>query len=153
MIRHILCFDPGKTTGFALFCEGKLERAKELQSLAELVAAFTDAAFLRTRGEEIVCVYEGFARGNVGVKDQLQTIEVCGAIRALCHLYGFVCVEQMPAVRTGYIPIAKQMIKDKVYGVLREYHHSIDAIAHGLTYMEKEGIEWDKEFWISKVIR
>lgn len=150
----LLCFDPGLTTGFAWFEEGdeamKLTKCGHLYDLKEItqeVERFSLSGGLAT------IVNENFARGNSVVKEQIETIRLCGGIEALAHVHGFGYAQQYPASRTGYVPIAKAMIKELGFGTLQENHHAIDAIAHGLCYMDKEGMEWQKQYWMQIAFR
>jgi len=140
----IIAFDPGMTVGYAVFKEGLLAEIGHLKSIGDVVDK------LQSWNDVVdTIVYEGFARGNSVVKEQIVTIEMCGAIQAMAHVTDSKLVMQYPAVRAGYIPIAKCMVKDS-WGTLQEYHHAIDAIAHGLVYLDKEGIDWKKSYWMHK---
>lgn len=140
----LLGLDPGGTTGYVIMHEGALLAAGHLQILSEIVD-------LCMRPTVDVIVYEGFARGNSAVKDQLDTIELCGAIRACAHISQKACRPQYPAVRTGYVPLAKAWLKG--FGKEADVHHAIDALAHCMYYMDKEGIPWPKQYWMSQVFR
>ena len=143
----IVAFDPGKTIGYAVFCNTELFRLGHLQSIEELVREL----YRQIGTPNLRVVYEGFARGNTAVKDQLQTIEICGAIQAIALACEFPVKSQYPSMRTGYIPIAKAMIQEKGF-TLSEMKHAVDAIAHGLAYMDKEGLGWQKQDWIRKAL-
>jgi len=139
----IIAFDPGMTVGYAVFKEGLLSEIGHLHSIGDVVDKLQS-------WNDIVdtIVYEGFARGNSVVKEQIVTIEMCGAIQAMAHATESKLVMQYPAVRAGYIPIAKCMVKDKGFK-LQEMHHAIDAVAHGLAYLDKEEIPWEKQIWMN----
>ena len=139
---RLLALDPGLTTGYAIFSNGRIERCGHCTSLAETVD------LVLTPPLDAV-VYEGFARGNSVVDEQLRTIELCGAIQAAAHLGRLKCTMQYPAMRKGYVPIAKCMVKELGF-TYEEMHHAIDAIAHCLCYMDKEGIEWGKQYYLRK---
>ena len=145
---NVLALDPGMTVGYAKFEDGCLIGCGHLLTVGEVADYIHKWA-----GDSVVphntIVYEGFARGNSVVKEQIVTIEMCGAIQAMAHVTESKLVMQYPAVRAGYIPIAKCMVKDS-WGTLQEYHHAIDAIAHGLVYLDKEGIDWKKSYWMHK---
>ena len=153
-MNEVLAFDPGKVIGYAHFENGEFQSSIELQSLEEIVKQFQCVlnSPLTVEERNLVCITETFSRGNTAVKDQLQTIEIIGAIRALCLVHEVPLIEQLPSMRTGYIPIAKAMIRENGY-TLKEKHHSIDAIAHGLAYMDKGGVEWHKRYWMSKAFQ
>ena len=138
---NIIAFDPGLTVGYAIFMGSNLERCGHLKSIEDIVHCPWNYI------DQIV--YEGFARGNSVVDEQLRTIEMCGAIQAVAYVHNLPYRMQYPAMRKGYVPIAKCMVKDRGF-YLEEVHHAIDAIAHGLCYMDKEGISWNKQFWMHK---
>lgn len=148
----IFCLDPGVTTGWCIFeCSEdtncyELSELGHFKTLAELVEKMKPMAIDRPN---VRMLYEGFARGNSAVKEQLITIEMCGAIRALGVLF-FNCepIKQYPESRKTYVPLAKFMLKRCGYTPLGDYTHAIDAVAHGLAYMEKEGIDWNKQYWM-----
>lgn len=146
---NILAFDPGLTVGWSEFTDSpgwyfvlECGHAMSLEDVVDLI---------QQKNPSLI-VYEGFARGNSVVDEQLKTIEMCGAIKAIAHNQGIPVVMQYPAARKGYVPIAKQMVKSKGY-TLEEMHHAIDAIAHGLCYIDKEGMEWQKQFWLHKAFQ
>ena len=75
--------------------------------------------------------------GNMHTKDEKSTIELIGFIKGWCWYRGIRLVMQAPAVRKGYIEFAKQLPVNVPTDIKK---HSIDAIAHGLRYLHKEGI-------------
>lgn len=148
---RLLALDPGLTTGYAIFCNGHIERCGHCISLEDVVDLCLQGSVARTLGEKSydAIVYEGFARGNSVVDEQLRTIELCGAIQAAAHLGRLKCTMQYPAMRKGYVPIAKCIVKELGF-TYEEMHHAIDAVAHALCYMDKEGIEWAKQRYLRK---
>ena len=148
----LLCFDPGLTTGYAVFEEGEfgmlLTECGHCYSLRAVAGLFSKYA--AKDENKLWSVAESFARGNSVVNEQIQTIRMCGAIAALSEVYFSVHTEQYPASRTGYVPIAKQMIKELGFGTLQENHHAIDAIAHGLCWMDNHPVEWQKSWWMKQ---
>lgn len=147
---RILSFDPGVTTGFCCIVNGNLTEYAELQDMK----AVTD--YICHYGENTPVdhiVYEGFARGNSVVKEQLITIEMCGAIKAASLILQVPYHMQYPAERKGYIPIAKAMLKDTFGGSYKDWHHSTDAVAHALTFMDKEKLEWQKQHWMHRAFQ
>ena len=150
----IVGFDPGLTIGTCIFKPGekamKLSKCCHLHNLDELTNFYKEVA---TSYENVSVVAESFARGNSVVKEQIDTLRLCGAIEALEKICDFKHSEQYPAERTGYVPIAKCMIKELSFGTLKENHHAIDAVAHVLCYMDKEGMDWQKQFWMRKAFQ
>lgn len=148
----IFCLDPGVTTGWCIFEHSKDTNSYEIselghfKTLAELVNKLKP---MHRDWAAVRMLYEGFARGNSAVKEQLQTIEMCGAIRALGVLFfDREPVKQYPESRKTYVPLAKFMLKHCGYTPLGDYTHAIDAVAHGLAYMQKEGIDWNRQYWM-----
>ena len=142
----LYCFDPGKTTGFAIFdiTEGNAVLSYAAQS-REVIG------FLQKMEEHAHVVYEGFARGNAASYDQIATITLIGSIRSYCISKGIKYTMQYPASRKGFILPAKAMVRELLHGTEKTYHHSIDAIAHGLSYCEKEEINWEKQYWLGRI--
>lgn len=153
---NLVVFDPGLTTGYAIFVPG--EKAMRLQEAGHLhsfnaVALFMDCLSNSSAGSKWTVLYEGFARGNSVVNEQLQTIETCGAIKAIASLKGWDVVMQYPPSRKGYIPVAKVMIRELFQGNDKLYHHAFDAVAHGLFYMHREGVEWQEQAWLKQTFQ
>lgn len=144
---RLVCFDPGLTTGVAIFEYGELKAYKEAMSLAEVIDVLKREKELNFTPH---IIYEGFARGNSVVDEQIKTIEMCGAIKAACTIYGFTYSSQYPAVRKGFVPVAKKMFQVLFPSrTQKQYHHSIDAAAHGIAYMKSKDIDWHSQFWYS----
>lgn len=99
-----------------------------------------------------VVICEDFARGNTAVEAQLQTIQTIGAIRAITHALGGTIVLHYPASRRGWIPVAKEMVRSQGYSQ-SSMHHAIDAIAHLLVEVDRRETNWDKQYWLRKVIQ
>lgn len=148
---RLLCFDPGLTIGWCIFEPGekgmKLEECGHLYDLEDLIRIIDYFDTYNSFSGDVV-LNESFARGNSVVKEQIETLRLCGAIEALALDREFTYAQQYPAQRTGYVPIAKKMIKELGFGTLKENHHAIDAIAHGLCYMDNNNIEWQKQWWM-----
>lgn len=155
-MRVVIAFDPGLTIGCCAFVQREtsmeLVQSLHLHSIDAIVAYLDDieSRYLR---REIAVVAESFARGNSVVDEQIKTLRMCGAIEALCSHYGIRWSEQYPASRAGYVPVAKCMIRELGFGTLQQNHHAIDAIAHALCFMDKEGLEWKKQYWLRQVIQ
>ena len=147
---RLLCFDPGLTIGWCIFEPGEkgmtLVECGHDHNLQDLIWRVNYFDSYKTQGD--VILNESFARGNSVVKEQIETLRLCGAIEALALDREYSYAQQYPAQRTGYVPIAKKMIKELGFGTLQENHHAIDAIAHGLCYMDSNNIEWQKSWWM-----
>ena len=147
---RLLCFDPGLTTGWAIFephdNSMALAECGHVHDLRELLWRVDYFDSYKTEGDTIVA--ETFARGNSVVKEQIETLSRCSAIEVLALDREYTYAQQYPAERTGYVPIAKKMIKELGFGTLQENHHAIDAIAHGLCYMSNHKSEWQQQWWM-----
>ena len=138
MKANLLTFDPGKITGYSVWHNGTVLQAGGIVTMQEMLMIMQKWGFAHC------CVYEGFARANASTGDQLQAIEMCGAIQAVALLYGMKLVKQYPSQRVGYLPYAKNHAA--TLNIERAYlTHAIDAIAHGLRYLDKEGFEWQMQ--------
>jgi len=156
-VETVIAFDPGLTVGTCVFemCDGNIMQLSQSLHLHSVnaVEAFLHSISLDHQPRRVAVVAESFARGNSVVKEQILTLRMCGAIEALCAHFGFKHSEQFPASRTGYIPIAKCMIKELGFGTLQANHHAIDAIAHALCFMDEEGFDWQKQYWLRKALQ
>jgi hypothetical protein len=134
---RVITWDPGKRTGYSIWEDGKAIDAGAIEDYGQLINIMNQS---RAR----VCVYEGFARANASTGDQLQAIEMCGAIQVLARLHGMKLLKQYPAQRKGYISFAKKL--RVLEGIGKDYRvHAIDALAHGIRYHDKEEVEWRKQ--------
>lgn len=140
---RVIAFDPGISTGFAYFEDGELKDWHVLNSVRQVVENLYGTC--HDNAISTIVVMESFNRGNTVVDEQIQTLECCGAIVGICELLCLPLERQAPSVRKSYIPLAKQMIGDSI---LPGKNHTIDAIAHGIRYMERHGIDWNKYFWM-----
>lgn len=145
---RVIAFDPGVTTGIAIFEEGTLNYWGTFKSLKACVNTLHD--FLRDDTRTTVVVMEAFNRGNTVVDEQIQTIELCGAITAICELKGAYLVRQSPSTRTSYLPIARAMLQSYSDSNKR---HAIDAVAHAIRWMERNGEDWQKSYWMPRVFQ
>lgn len=80
-------------------------------------------------------------RSKITTKDQLKAAKMCGFIAGICYCYGYKLYPQMPAVRKGYISLAKKMLSSSTKEEINKYkaiQHVIDALSHVLRYIVKE---------------
>jgi len=156
-IETVVAFDPGLTVGACVFemCDGDIMHLYQSLHLHSVnaVEAFLHSISSSHEPRRVAVVAESFARGNSVVKEQILTLRMCGAIEALCAHMCFSWSEQFPASRTGFVPIAKCMVKELRFGTLAQNHHAIDAIAHALCFMKKEGFDWQEQYWLRKVLQ
>ena len=119
----VLCFDPGKTTGWGVLSDGKILGGSffmwnDINTLIELHNPST-----------IVCesfhLRAGAAKHLIG--NDFPASQVIGVIKYLADFYDILCVMQVPSIRTG-VPL------DRIKGIDR---HSRDAIKHGIRYLQR----------------
>ena len=135
----VLTFDPGKTTGYSVWKDGKVVAAGGIATMERLIE------IVASNGIADFCIYEGFARANASTGDQLQAIEMCGAIQVMAKYFDIELVKQYPAQRKGYVQFAKKVVKQLDIDS-NQRPHAIDAIAHGMRFHDKEGLDWPKPF-------
>ena len=136
----IVVFDPGKTTGWCAFVDDVVVDYGAIYSMEDAIETF------EVHENAEICVYEGFARANASTGDQLQAIEMCGAIQCLATMYKMELVKQYPANRKGYLPLAKQIVKGLAVEANRRAH-VVDAVAHGIRYLHKKGVfPWQERY-------
>lgn len=128
---NILTFDPGKTTGWSYWKNRNLVEVGAVMNYQDLLICFG------MHREIDVVVFEGFARANASTGDQLQAIEMCGAIQCLAVAAKAQVKKQFPANRKGYLSYAKELVKEMT--IDKEIKpHATDAVAHGVCYLHKE---------------
>ena len=127
----LLAFDPGKTTGWSYWENRNLVEVGAVMNYQDLLICFG-----MHQGVDVV-VFEGFARANASTGDQLQAIEMCGAIQVLAVAAKAQVKKQFPANRKGYIPFAKELVAGM--DIPKEIKpHALDATAHAVCYLHKE---------------
>ena len=127
---NMLTFDPGKTTGWSYWKNRNLVEVGAVLTYQDLLICFGQHSDVDT------VVFEGFARANASTGDQLQAIEMCGAIQCLATAAKATIKKQYPANRKGYIPCARQFVKEmNLPQDIRP--HVTDAVAHGVCYLHK----------------
>jgi hypothetical protein len=131
-----LSFDPGGTTGYAIFNnDGQIKVWGDLHGLKEL------NSFLRGQERPNAVIIEeyrvrGDSRGlkaNVGSKQE--TVQAIGVIKAQCFTWEIEPVEQPAAMKK----IGEIWSKHKPYGAHKNSHR-VDAYNHGVYFLVKNGI-------------
>jgi 7-cyano-7-deazaguanine synthase in queuosine biosynthesis len=143
----LLVFDPGITTGYATLFNGKLIEFGHLKNMLAVANKINEEL---TKPYLPVIIVEAFKRANAMMKEQIQTVEMVGAIKALALINKLSCVPHWPEDRTAFIPIAKLMLKAQGYKIV-ENKHAIDAIAHGVCYMDFVGYNYNKQEWLKGI--
>lgn len=131
----IFAFDPGLTTGWALFDGAELVDAGQI---AGVVPAMNLISLHCSSGID-VAIGESFVITLATAKKspQAQPLRILGAAEYLCALHGVPLVEQLPVQ-------AKKLVSDDSLRNLGWYKptsggHRNDAIRHGVVYLLQHG--------------
>lgn len=133
----LIALDPGETTGYAVYQNGKLIDAGQLptsyiiqgiQSLEPLLDKYLD--------QKPYCVFENYRiyswKTETHTWAELHTPQMLGVIETLCYVRGIKCSRQMAQQ-------AKQFCTDdklKMWGYYKPgLKHARDAIRHGCYYL------------------
>lgn len=132
---RILCFDPGHTTGYAVFHGVSLIESGQLDTDdMERAPAIIRDLFFRVKPTVVICedyrVYKWRQEHHVG--SQMLTTRVIGCIETLCA-FDFIPVVKHMAV------VAKRFVTDDKLHAWDMYQkgqrHARDAIRHGCYYL------------------
>lgn len=129
----LLAIDPGITTGIATYIR---EDGVGTYNTCVIPKSFEAVYSFITQMDWDVVILEGFATPGLIASYGIDTVELIGAIKALCWLRGMKLVVQYPIERRGNLEDAKRMMTE----VLKNKHyqtHERDALSHILTYMRK----------------
>lgn len=138
---RVLAFDPGETTGVAYLREG--------QVFCSTFALWTKVAYYMTRGHPTVVVVEDFrlrlhaALSLVG--SDFPTCQVIGVIKYLAEQIKLLVVMQSPSILAG---MSGRVIIPKDYEPRITGEHKLDALKHGLYYLESQGALVQFERWL-----
>jgi len=125
----LLCFDPGETTGWALFAGGEI--------VGGTFPMWGVVPKLIQEHDPDVILYEAFhLRQNAAhrlVGSSFPTVEVIGVIKFCASRVGILVVAQPPAARVGIRLV-------RIPGLTV---HGRDAAKHGLRYLIKQGLADD----------
>lgn len=130
---HVLCLDPGETTGWALFEHGLLVRSG--QEGTGTHPAFMADFLYDFEPEPTVIVYEEYRiRGNKAkqhIGSEVFTIQHIGVIRAVADDLGVKLVKQT----AGMAKTFATDVKLRRWGLYQtNRRHANDAIRHGVYY-------------------
>lgn len=126
----ILAVDPGITTGMATYIDGQWNTfvcPKSFEAVYQVVMSGIDWDLI---------IVEGFATPGLIASYGIDTVELIGAVKALCWWAKLECVVQYPVERRGNLSDAK-MLMQNVLKTKRYQTHQLDAVSHILTYMRK----------------
>jgi len=132
--RRLLAVDPGLTTGYALFRNGRLEDFGQCVGLDQL----TEYLERITRPEIIVMekyrLFKWLAEQQSGSRMEVAQAE--GIIVSYAHRNHIKLEEQAPNV----LPIAEKYTGLKVEGGSHKFSHWRSAFNHGTYYLVKKGM-------------
>ena len=127
----LLSFDPGETTGWAVFRDGRLSRCGQ-----HLVTDYSwfEQMVVAVRPDVIVCenyvVYANRAKQHVG--SEVVTIRYIGAIELIAERHSVGLAFQMAYQAKGFATDRKL----KLWGMYQVAHpHANDAIRHAVYYL------------------
>lgn len=122
----ILAFDPGGTTGIAIYADyGEHLTVETLTKTARETPEWLDHF-----GVVDVVIVERFATAGLLSKYGLETIDLVGQIKGWCLARKIQCVVQSPQSRKAWLNDAEFFDKKK------RVIHEIDALSHLLQYLE-----------------
>lgn len=129
----LVAFDPGLTTGWALFEEGQVSKVGESKWEDEL---FTLFKFEYIQTADLFIVEDFLLQKERNQRwTRLETPQVIGAIKLRAHQLGVPVVMQQPSIK----PVAfKWMETEKPKG---HAPHYLDAVAHGNYYLIKNKLK------------
>lgn len=138
--RHLVSFDPGKATGWAVFIDGL--PTKDIGILRGLDALDDFLAdYVGKYGMPDVVVYEGFLLYSHKAKQQsgsrMEASQAIGKIKFWCKLIRVPLVVMQDA---NILPIAVKWSKLPLPGDHDNSHH-ISAYNHGWYYLVKNGMQ------------
>jgi len=122
---NVLAFDPGHTTGWAYFCNGKIATGS-FSMWSGVRRVFRTYALC---GIDIVIIESFILRRGVALAlsgSKLETVQVIGYIKAISDFHGRTLIEQPPSCKS--IKVAK---------IKGTNIHAMDAVKHGLYYLKK----------------
>ena len=127
----IMAIDPGGTTGIAIdFQIEPVPYTLTTSTPEELWHIISDAMSQRHQN---VVVLEQFSTGGRLSKDGHYTIELCGGVKAICHMLGAKLIKHMPQHRIAFLDRAREMLKE-IHSDGYWTEHELDALAHLLMY-------------------
>ena len=131
----ILAVDPGGTTEWALFYDGKLFMCDE-------AIGWYDVAFMLNRTLDVI-VYEDFVlfphKAAVQIGSKMPAVGVIGVLQYTATLKDILIVAQPASIKN----VAKKKFDTSSIHTTSE--HIKDAVLHGLYYIATTGTTTDKE--------
>jgi hypothetical protein len=141
LVGHVLCLDPGETTGWALFEKGLLRECGQWQTsqpaiLADEISNLNARHFAHGKANLDLIVYEEYrVRGNKfkeHVGSEVVTIQHIGAIKVVASELDIPLVKQTAGMAKGFAIDSKL----RRWGLYQTgQRHANDAIRHGCYYL------------------
>jgi hypothetical protein len=132
---HVLCLDPGETTGWALFVYGELVGFGQWPTTDPAVLADCVAEVARTSPLSRIVYEEYRVRGNKfkeHVGSEVLTIQHVGAIKVVADELGLPLTKQTAGMAKGFATDTKL----RRWGLYqRGLRHANDAIRHGVYWL------------------
>lgn len=135
----LICLDPGETTGAAIFVDGRLTRATQIETptVKRSIPALTE--FLDSvplEGNKPIVVFENYKIYSWKTEQHtwasLHTPQVLGVIETLAYIRGWKTFRQMAQQPKQFCTDAKL----KEWGYYKTgLRHARDAIRHGCYYL------------------
>lgn len=125
---NLIAIDPGGTTGIAVKMAAADHYATSTETSPEKVWQLLTACLWDH------VIVEKFATGGRISKYGLDTVEIVGGIRALCHTLRFPISLRQPTQRYAWQETAKDYLKSQgTHHVI----HEIEALAHLMAWQDK----------------
>lgn len=135
----IIAIDPGQHTGIAVRLdngEWATLMADKLPDDTERLNMVLDTLTdLIQRNTTTAIVVENFKTMGYLSKYGIETIELIGAVKAMCFVYDVKLVRQDPSHRDAFTQTSNRMIKDRARTLkIPMSDHEVSALAHLLCY-------------------
>ncbi len=137
-IRHLIAFDPGETTGYAVFIDGRLVWSEQLKTPNIIAGTAILDGLIRNghrRGSPIEVVIETYQiykwRMKEHVGDTLHTARLIGCIETLCALNMVPLTKQLAQNAKKFVTDEKLKAWDMY---VKGKPHARDAIRHGIFF-------------------
>ncbi len=134
-IRFLLCLDPGETTGWAAFTNGRLSESGQLDSTSDTANGLHTLLHHRFAGKPDHLVAEDYRvyahRVLQHTNSSLFTPRLLGMIEAESELNAIPLTLQMATQAKGFV--SDQRLKD--WGMWTTQRHARDAIRHGIYFL------------------
>lgn len=146
--EHLLAFDPGPSTGVALFEQGLLSYTATVDDKTPGVGAWRDPfawqfmrlqsffVLQRRKSARTLILIESYHTVMAQTREAYQTVQLIGWLRGNAVRYGYAVETPMPSVKHPFLAEARITFERST----RRYpgtDHARDAVAHGLAYLSR----------------